>query len=84
MCIRDRYHTFSPKHVKPLSLVLRGLDVESPLEEILDELRELGYPVRAVRRVFTPAGPRRPIPLVRILVENSEAGTSLLLSLIHI
>ena len=39
-----QYHTFSPKHVKPLSFILRGLDVESPIEEILDELRELGYP----------------------------------------
>ena len=36
-----QYHTFTRKHVKPLSRshVLRGLDVDSPLGEILDELR---------------------------------------------
>ena len=37
-----QFHTSSPKHVKLLSFVLRSLDVVSPLEEILDELRELG------------------------------------------
>ena len=40
--IKQDYHTFMPKHVKPLSFVLRGLSIESPLEEILDELSTWG------------------------------------------
>ena len=37
-----QFHTFTLKHVKPLFFMLRGLDVDSPLGEILDKLRELG------------------------------------------
>ena len=31
------YHTFTPKHIRHLSFVLRGLDMDSPLKDILDE-----------------------------------------------
>lgn len=39
------HHTFTPKHVKPVSFVLRGLNVAAPIDDVVDELRDLGYPV---------------------------------------
>ena len=58
-----QFDTFTPNHVKPLSFVLRGLDVDFPLGDILDELRELSYPVCSIFRVYAPVSPKRLYPL---------------------
>ena len=69
-----QYHTFSPKRVKPLSVILRGLDAHTDPQEILLELRELGYPVQAIFRLFTNSETRVPLPLVRLHLEKGEAA----------
>ena len=40
-------HTFSPRCVKPLSVILHDIDAHIDQEEILLKLRELGFPVLA-------------------------------------
>ena len=66
MCIRDR--------VKPLSVILRGLDAHTDPQEILLELRELGYPVQAIFPLFTNSETRVPLPLVRLHLEKGQAA----------
>ena len=69
-----QYHTFSLKRVKPLSVILRGLDAHTDPQEILLELREIGYPVQAIFRLFTNSENRVPLPLVRLHLEKGEAA----------
>lgn len=73
-----QYHTFIPKHDMPLSFLIRGLEVDFPLEDIPDDLRDLSYLVRSIYQVYARSGPRRPLPLVRFLVKKAEADESLL------
>ena len=69
-----QYHTFSPKRVKPLSVILRGLDAHTDPQEILLELRELGYPVQAIFRLHANSETRVPLPFVRLQLEKGEAA----------
>ena len=41
-------------------------------------IRDRGYPVHSILRVYTPSGSRRPLSLVRHLVEKVKAGESVL------
>lgn len=72
------YHTFSIRRAKRGGLVLRGLVISACPEEVLDVLRAQGFAVVSACRLHTTIDPRKPLPLIRLLVERGESVQRLL------
>ena len=73
-----QFHTYTLNRTKPVALVLRGLDIQADPQVVLDELRDAGYKVVGASRLYTTYGSRRPLPLIRLLVEKGDSSQALL------
>lgn len=67
-----QFHTFSLGRPKATALVLHGLDTDSDLQAVMDELQELRFPVVAAARLHSTVGPRCPLPLIQLLVKKGK------------
>ena len=63
-----QFHTFSYEKAAHVRLIIRGLDEETEPDEVADELRQLGFPIKECIRLYTTYGPRRKLPLLRVIL----------------
>jgi hypothetical protein len=74
----ERNYTFHPKEEKPIKAVIRHLPIDTPAEDIANELLAMGYKVHNVKQMTTthqqPAGGRltQALPLFLNTLERSE------------
>lgn len=61
-----------------MALVLRGLHTHSDPQDVLHELRELGFPVVAASRLYSTVGPRKLLLLLRLVIEKGKRINQLL------
>ena len=48
-----QFHTFSYEKAAHVRLIIRGLDEETEPDEVADELRQLGFPIKECIRLYT-------------------------------
>lgn len=67
------FHRYLLPEEKPLKIVIRGMHIDTPLNEIKEELLESGFPVLSVHRI-TVRREKRPTPLVMVkLTKNAKS-----------
>ena len=73
-----QFHTYSLNRIKPTALVLRGLDIQADQQIVMDELRDEGYKVVAASQLYTTFDSRKPLSLIRLILEKSKPTHTLL------
>lgn len=68
-------HSFSNEESAHIRLVIRGLDVASNPDEVVDELCELGYLINEAIRLHMISSPRHLLPLIRITLRKGVKVT---------
>ena len=62
-----QFHTFTKEEGTRQASNLRR-DVESDPDEVADKFHQLGFPAKECIRLFTTYGPRRKLPLLRMIM----------------
>ena len=57
-----QFHTFTNEKAAHIQLIICGLDEDTDPNEVADELRQLGIPVKDYIRLYTAYGPLLPGP----------------------
>lgn len=77
------YHTYKLPEEKELHVVLRGIPTTFTIDEIKEDLQQLGFhPTNIFRMTMQPN--RRPIPLVLVLIPKTETNIFQLTHLLHL
>ena len=73
-----QFLTYTNEKAAHVRLIIRGLGVESEPDEVGDEIRQLGFPIKECIPLFTTHGPRQKLPLLRVIVQKGELVDRLL------
>ena len=67
-----QFHTFTNEKAAQVQVIIHSLDEESDPDEVADELHQLGFPIKESIRLFTAHGPRRKLPLIRVIIIKGD------------
>ena len=73
-----QFHTFTNEKAAHVRLIMRGLGEDSDPDEVTDELRQLGFPIKECIRLYTAHEPKRKLPLLLVIIIKGELADRLL------
>lgn len=73
---KEEFFTYALPEDKPLSVVIRGIPTEFPIESVREDLTHKGYKVLSINRMKSERG-RIPMPLLMVTLERSEMAKNI-------